>query len=137
MELSSDKKTTGQQPGKDLKMIDTAVLLPENPVNRCGANDRKSSKRCNDGLPLPLADLYDLSPTAIRAVEHLAACKFKEPFNGMKPVAALYFSSAIGTGERCKGSPEVKRPHIRKRPLGIELHNVLKMGMIGKKIEVF
>jgi hypothetical protein len=71
------------------------------------------------------------------AIVNLSTRKLQCPFNGMDPAAALYFAAALRTRQRCKSAPQIEWPHVGDCPVGTELHEILKMGMVGDEIEVF
>jgi len=111
--------------------------LAQHPVDRSATHDEKGNENGKYRLPFPFAHLHNFAPAAMGAVKDLAAHELQEPFPGMEPVAAFYLGTAFGTGQRCQGAPQIQRSHIGHRSMGVELNEVLKMGMIGKKIEVF
>ena len=127
--------TSGNGHRKKLRI--SPASLPEHPVDRGTAYDEKGNENCQYRLPFPFTHLNDLAPAATGAVKDLAARELQEPLNGMKPVTAFHLGAAPRARQRCQGAPQVQWSHVGHCSVCIELDEVLKMGVIGKKIEVF
>jgi len=105
-------------------------------VDRSATDDPKGGQNGEDGLPFPVAHFNDLAPIAVGTIENLSTRELQQPFHRMHPVASLYLTAAFRTRQRRKGTPEIQWSHIRNCPVGAELHEMLEMSVIGKKIEI-